>query len=336
MEYARRVLRRPPSSLLALALSSGLVTGASVGCTCVEPPNRVPDTGLPADPRPPASTAPSSRIPLEVHELGWLEARPGAPSVEVRSFITFRLPRATMFTGDVTASLAGGAVVEAWPEARDDHGRAMWPRLRFGPCALLHPNSETTLHAAPCLATDGHCEAETMRGFESDDVACVGVNSAVGHFAFFRGAGEGLALPYSIEADGTVTARPSGHAGEPLYRVEVIDGRATVARLVTPGPGDHARLDAAEVLAADAVLPAFVRDLVGAGLTEGEATAFSRGAGPRLFGIGDTTGSEPPALPRRAAVYVIQGRNGSALPTLRIRPEPEPWVRVYAVRVTLE
>lgn len=239
----------------------------------------------------------------------------------------------------------GGAVLEAWPGARIDHGVDFDVVARRGPCASPTPAPEPGSPFCTNVA-DAYCEASEVARYGAERDTCLHVGDATSELLLYRtGAPTSPPLPWRLEygADGITLVRgdapdPGGpllyvdrtHTGAPIILDLRADGAGPVhalsGRSRTPDEA-RARLEGEAV--ARGLLPSEAEALVDAW-----ASAFH--AQPRRQGPG--AGSPPEALGayRRALLYFADASFVAAIAPLRAEPSPREVRRVFLVRVADE
>jgi hypothetical protein len=184
-----------------------------------------------------------------------------------------------------------------------------------------------------CPASDGYCEVADLPSYETADAACVDVGDEQGRLLFYRGLlSPGTRLPLSVEgAASTLRIRTAETLPQRIYLV-----RDEQAFLLHPS-ANNATLLEADAEPCDGAA-SFTRDLLDAGLTEGEANAFMRAWSASLF-EGDVQSRERMRLWRGAEIgaeftllYFLPRADIERLAPMQVTPTPRRLERVMAVR----
>lgn len=247
---------------------------------------------------------------LRVHEWGLLDVSPGTEtiadlaiggnrnvqpsprdSVDVdKPVLYFHLPTGVQeMELDVDVGLPHGVIAESFPlgvRARGDHG-VHWSTVhaRAGSC----PNSIRIREEDPtCAQTVGVCERAELQRYETNDSACLTVDSAHYNHLFYRGRDmREIQLPLvARQRQGNLFARNVSAntriAGLVLHLVRQADGTVRAEALSPPAPGERVRVGDITHPIADPY--AWLRaQAMEQGLTAPEADAFVRAWGQELF-----------------------------------------------------
>ena len=296
--------------------------------------------------------------PYDVHEWGLLDvaadgsyelaAGPGQPSAVAlpspstmrprprpsprrKPVLYFHYDGSTPLTVDAQVRVPG-QIAEHFPAVPNDGQTLRW-RVELsensGRCDdVAYPTRESS---ACANAPDGYCELADLRGYETNDGACVGFGGVRYDHLFYRSRAGAIEVPITLEAvDGSVQLAnqdlPQGHRAFLLEHVE--DGVAASA-LTIDGPAFVGTFAAPSVDATADVRRELAATLRGGGLSEDEASAFERAWFGELF-EGGSTGGAP--VVRRAVIFVMPEAHVQAVSELRFEPAPRNVQRVFWMR----
>lgn len=304
---------------------------------------------------PPSTTLEvASGAPFVVHEWGLIDVfrdgemelgtGPGAPTTDPfdgayvrKPVVYFHLDEGvTALDVRVDVQLAG-TLVESWPTLTRHEGNRFGWDASLSACDPGEHSSSADLTVitsrTTCTAVDGYCEVVDLPSYETDDAACVDVGDEQGRLLFYRGLlSPGTRLPLSVEGTAT-TLRIQTRETLPQHVYLV---RNEQAFLMHPNANDATLLQAdAEPCDGPA---SFTRDLLDAGLTEDEASAFMRAWSASLF-EGDLQSRESMRLMRRdelqttrTLLYFLPRADIERLAPMQVTPTPRRLERVMVVR----
>jgi hypothetical protein len=230
-----------------------------------------------------------------------------------------------------------GTLVESWPTLTRHEGNRFGWDASLTACGPGEHSAATDLTVmtsrTECPASDGYCEVADLPSYETADAACVDVGDEQGRLLFYRGLlSPGTRLPLSVEgAASTLRIRTAETLPQRIYLV-----RDEQAFLLHPS-ANNATLLEADAEPCDGAA-SFTRDLLDAGLTEGEANAFMRAWSASLF-EGDVQSRERMRLWRGAEIgaeftllYFLPRADIERLAPMQVTPTPRRLERVMAVR----
>lgn len=308
----------------------------------------------PAVVTPSEATEAASGAPFVVHEWGLIDvfrdgevefgAGPGAPSTDPLDGAFVRKPVVYFHLDEGVSALdvrvdvqLEGTLVESWPTLTRHEGNRFGWDASLSACRAGEHSAATDLTVmtsrTTCRTWDGYCEVMDLPSYETADAACVDVGDDQGRLLFYRGLlMPGTSLPLSPEVSSSaLRIRTAETLPQHAYLV-----RNAQAFRLHPSANDPTLLEV-DAEPCDGVA-SFTRDLLDAGLTEDEASAFMRAWSTSLF-EGDLHSREGMRNMRRdeqqttrTILYFLPREDIERLAPMQITPTPRHLERVMVVR----
>ncbi len=232
--------------------------------------------------------APSTQVPIEIHEWGLLDGESlhaGHPSRAIRpalrapvlyAHLPESLPQDWVARFDLRVKLGTNhRVMEHYPGggALMPGETLAWAGVTLSPGACSEPRQYPRPPSSGCRTEDGVCEAAHGRRWETADGACMLYGEKQWDHFFYRVTMGPITLPFSHELDGTtVKVQSQATLVGMVYRTN--NGMVTWAE--PPSTGATTELALPTESNVDAARERIKADLGFHGLTSDEADAFLR------------------------------------------------------------